>query len=160
MGEKWPGKWEKWQNWKDGPKMVRKWNFGPLAKIHFLGHFRPKGSVPGPRDPKVFYISGPNKHDNQRRKRILRISLRPEIGSRFGGQHQKLEEKGNSTVEFLKEKSHAQRARRGILMARGKNCRETIFAAQSPRYCPHHGVNFERGQNVLSCGGEAMWEAF
>ena len=53
-----------------------------------------------------------------------------------------------------------QRARRGILMTRGKNCRETIFAAQLPRNCPHHGGNFERGRNVLYCGGEAIWEAF
>ena len=54
----------------------------------------------------------------------------------------------------------SQRAPRGILMPRGKNCRETIFAAQLPRNYPHHGVNFERGKNVLSCGGEAIWEAF
>ena len=45
-------------------------------------------------------------------------------------------------------------------MPRGKNCRETIFAAQLPGNCPHHRVNFERGKNVLSCGGEAIWEAF
>ena len=54
----------------------------------------------------------------------------------------------------------AQRARRGILMPRGKNCRETIFAAQLPRNYPHHGVNFKSGKNVLSCGGEVIWEAF
>ena len=53
-----------------------------------------------------------------------------------------------------------QRARRGILTPRGKNCRETIFAAQLPRNYPHHGVNFERGKNVRSWGGEAIWEAF
>ena len=45
-------------------------------------------------------------------------------------------------------------------MLRGKNCRETIFAAQLQRNYPHHGGNFERGKNVLSCGGEAIWEAF
>ena len=45
-------------------------------------------------------------------------------------------------------------------MPRGKNCRETIFAAQLPRDYPHHGGNFERGKNVLSCGGEAIWKAF
>ena len=45
-------------------------------------------------------------------------------------------------------------------MPRGKNCRETIFAAQLPRNYPHHGGNFERGKNVLYCGGEAIWEAF
>ena len=35
-----------------------------------------------------------------------------------------------------------QRARRGILMPRGKNCGETIFAAQLPHNYPHHGGNF------------------
>ena len=54
----------------------------------------------------------------------------------------------------------SQRARRGILMPRGKSCRETIFARQLPRNCPHHGGNLERGKNVLYCGGEAIWEAF
>ena len=56
--------------------------------------------------------------------------------------------------------SGTQRARRGILMPRGKNCRETIFAAHLPRNYPHHRGNFERGKNVLYCGGEAIWEAF
>ena len=121
--------------------------------------------------------------------------------------------------------SPSQRARRGILMPRGKNFRETLFAAQFkskgpkggrrkggrgrklshfsfccafcccvvyspcfpvwgeekvmtiydtgllaagplcgllklPRNYPHHGGNFERGKNVLYCGGEAIWEAF
>ena len=37
-------------------------------------------------------------------------------------------------------------------MSRGKNCRETIFAAQLPRNYPHLGGNIE-------CGGEAVWEA-
>ena len=55
---------------------------------------------------------------------------------------------------------NAQRAQRGILMPRGKNCRETIFAAQLPRNYPHRGGNFERGKNVLYCGGEAICEAF
>ena len=45
-------------------------------------------------------------------------------------------------------------------MPRGKNCRETSFAAQLPRNYPHHGGNFERGTIALSCGGEAIWEAF
>ena len=45
-------------------------------------------------------------------------------------------------------------------MPRGKNCRETIFAAQLPRNHPRHEGNFEGGENVLSCGGEAIWEAF
>ena len=45
-------------------------------------------------------------------------------------------------------------------MPRGKNCREAIFAAQLPHNYPHHGGNFERGKNVLYCGGEAIWEAF
>ena len=45
-------------------------------------------------------------------------------------------------------------------MPRGKNCREAIFAAQLARNCPHHGGNFERGENILYCGGEAIWEAF
>ena len=49
---------------------------------------------------------------------------------------------------------------RGILMPRGKNCRETIFAAHLPRNYPHYGGNFETGKNVLYCGGEAIWEAF
>ena len=44
-------------------------------------------------------------------------------------------------------------------MPRGKNCRETIFAAQLPRDYPHLGSNFERGKNVY-CGREAIWEAF
>ena len=44
-------------------------------------------------------------------------------------------------------------------MPRGKNCRETIFAARLPRNYPHHGGNFERGKNVLYCGEEAIWEA-
>ena len=56
--------------------------------------------------------------------------------------------------------SLTQRARRGISMPRGKNCRETIFAAQLPRNYPHRRGNFERGQIVLSCGEEAIWEAF
>ena len=34
----------------------------------------------------------------------------------------------------------SQRARRGILMPRGKNCRETIFAAHLPRNYPRHGA--------------------
>ena len=45
-------------------------------------------------------------------------------------------------------------------MPRGKNCRETVFAAQLPRNYPHRGGNFETGKKVLSCGGEAIWEAF
>ena len=40
--------------------------------------------------------------------------------------------------------SNSQRAQRGILMPRGKNCRETIFAAQLPHNYPHHGVNFPK----------------
>ena len=56
--------------------------------------------------------------------------------------------------------SHTQRARRGILMPRGKYCRETIFAAQLPRNYPHRGGNFGRGKIALSYGGEAIWEAF
>ena len=40
-------------------------------------------------------------------------------------------------------------------MPRGKNCRETIFAAQLPRNCPHRGGQFKS----LSCGGEAVCEA-
>ena len=56
---------------------------------------------------------------------------------------------------------HPEGPERRILMPRGKNCRETIFAAQIlPRSYPHHGVNFERGTNVLSRGGEAIWERF
>ena len=40
----------------------------------------------------------------------------------------------------------AQRARRGILMPRGKKCRETMFAAQLPRNYPHREGNFQRRQ--------------
>ena len=53
-----------------------------------------------------------------------------------------------------------QRAWRGILMPRGKNCRETIFAAQLPRNYPRRGGNFESRRKALSCGGEAIWEVF
>ena len=31
-------------------------------------------------------------------------------------------------------------------MSRGKNCRETIFAAQLPHNYPHRGGNFETGK--------------
>ena len=38
-----------------------------------------------------------------------------------------------------------QRARRGILMPRGRNCHETIFAAHFlPRNYPHHGGQFRK----------------
>ena len=47
---------------------------------------------------------------------------------------------------------YTQRARRGILMPRGKNCRETIFAAQLPRNYPHHEGNFEREKMSSSVG--------
>ena len=46
----------------------------------------------------------------------------------------------------------AQRARRGILMPRGKNCRETILAAQLPRNCPLRGGKFERWKCPLLWG--------
>ena len=46
------------------------------------------------------------------------------------------------------------------LNAASKNCRETILAAQLNYNCPHRGGNFERGRKALSCGGEAIWEAF
>ena len=39
----------------------------------------------------------------------------------------------------------SQRDRRGILMPRGKNCRETIFAAHLPHNYPHRGGYCERG---------------
>ena len=43
-------------------------------------------------------------------------------------------------------------------MPRGKNCRETIFAAQKlPCNYPHHGGSFERGRNVLSSVGERQF---
>ena len=51
----------------------------------------------------------------------------------------------------------AQGAQRGILMPRGKTCRETIFAAQLPRNYPHRGGNFERGKNVLKNVGERQF---
>ena len=68
--------------------------------------------------------------------------------------------KGMGAIQrgFLQFKT--QRAQRGISMPRGKNCRETIFAAQLLRNYPHRGGNFERGKIALSCGGEAIWEAF
>ena len=31
---------------------------------------------------------------------------------------------------------------------------------QLSRNCPHRGGNFERGEKALSCGREAVWEAF
>ena len=69
--------------------------------------------------------------------------------------------RSSGTQPLLEESAQeTQRARRGILMPRGKNCRETIFAAQLLRNYPHHGGNFEREKNVLCCGGEAIWEAF
>ena len=46
----------------------------------------------------------------------------------------------------------SQRARRGILMPQGKNCHETIFAAQLPRNYPHRGGNFERRKKPLLWG--------
>ena len=45
-------------------------------------------------------------------------------------------------------------------MPRGKNCRETIVAAQLPHNYPHRGGNFESGSQALSDRGEAIWEAF
>ena len=45
-------------------------------------------------------------------------------------------------------------------MPRSKNCRETIFAAHLQRNNPHLWGNSERGKNTLSCGREAIWEAF
>ena len=45
-------------------------------------------------------------------------------------------------------------------MLRGKKCRKTIFATQLPRSDPHRGGNFEREKKTLTCGGEAIWEAF
>ena len=34
------------------------------------------------------------------------------------------------------------------------------FAAQLPRHYPHRTGNLERRKKALSCGGEAIWEAF
>ena len=45
-------------------------------------------------------------------------------------------------------------------MPRGKNCRETVFAAQLPRNYPHCGANFEEEKKPSLVGGEAIWEAF
>ena len=39
---------------------------------------------------------------------------------------------------------HSRRARRGISMPRGKNCRETICVSQLPRNYSHRGGNLER----------------
>ena len=52
--------------------------------------------------------------------------------------------------------SLAQRARRGILMPRGKNCRETMFAAQLLRKYPRRGGYFERGE-IASLVGERQF---
>ena len=50
--------------------------------------------------------------------------------------------------------SPSQRARRGILMPRGKNCpRDNFLLLNCRAITPHHGGNFERGENVLYCGG-------
>ena len=86
--------------------------------------------------------------------RVLVMSTRPELHPGASDCAAELA-KGPSRT-----KNTTQRARRGILMPPGKNCRERIFAAQLPRNYPHHGGNFERGENVLYCGGEAIWEAF
>ena len=54
----------------------------------------------------------------------------------------------------LSKQQTPQRARRGISMPRGKNCRETIFAAQLPRNYPHRRGNFETGkESPLLWGG-------
>ena len=47
-------------------------------------------------------------------------------------------------------------------MYRDENCGETIFGSHLFHNCPHHGGNFERGKNALSCGRETVtnWEAF
>ena len=50
--------------------------------------------------------------------------------------------------------------RSDILMSRGKDCRETIFVIRLSRTYPHRRGNFERGKIALSCGREAVWEAF
>ena len=60
---------------------------------------------------------------------------------------------------------HSQRARRGILMPRGKICREAKIAARQflPLNCRATtlttGAILEKKKNVLYCGGEAIWEA-
>ena len=41
-------------------------------------------------------------------------------------------------------------------MPRGKNCRETIFAARLPRNYPHRGGYFERGK-IASLVGERQF---
>ena len=51
---------------------------------------------------------------------------------------------------------HSQRARRGMLMPRGKNCRETIFAAQLPRNYPPHGGNLKE-EKMSSTVGERQF---
>ena len=51
----------------------------------------------------------------------------------------------------------AQKTWRGILMPRGNNCRETIFAAQLPRNYPHRGGAFERGKKSPLLWGERQF---
>ena len=53
--------------------------------------------------------------------------------------------RGPEPSEPLFHEPKAQRAQRGILMARGKHCRETIFAAQLSRNYPRRKGYFERG---------------
>ena len=62
----------------------------------------------------------------------------------------------NNIFEFLGG-NVTQPAWRGILMLRGKSCRETIFAAQLPRNYPNRGANFERRRKALSLVGERQF---
>ena len=41
-----------------------------------------------------------------------------------------------------------------------RNCFETVFAAQLPRNYVTAGAMLKQVKKVLSCGGEAIWEAF
>ena len=52
------------------------------------------------------------------------------------------------------------RARRDILMPRGKNCRETILPLNCRAITLTTGAILKEEKNVLYCGGEAIWEAF
>ena len=53
-----------------------------------------------------------------------------------------------------------QRARRGILMPRGKNCRETIFPLNCRAISLTTGAILKEEKCPQKCGKEAIWEAF
>ena len=79
-------------------------------------------------------------------------------GQGKGPKTEKIQDRPPGTENF---KRSPEGPERHLNAARQKKLpRDTLFAAQLPRNYPHRGGNFEGGQNVLSCGGEAIWEAF